>query len=83
MSNIVSIAKKNGKLIVYIDFRDLNSKTPIDMYVMLIVDMLVTPTANNELLFLDFFFGYNQIQFVVEHISKTALRCPGSIGTFE
>ena len=28
--------KKNGKLRVYVDFRDLNATTPKDMYVMAI-----------------------------------------------
>ena len=53
--------KKNGKLRVCVDFRDLNVITHKDMYVMPIVDMLVDSTANNELLsFMDGFFGYNQ-----------------------
>ena len=42
--------KKNGKLRVCVDFRDLNAVTPKDMYVMPIADMLVDSTANNELL---------------------------------
>ena len=48
--------KKNEKLRVSIDFRDLNVVTPKDMYVIPIVDMLVDYTANNELLsFIDGF----------------------------
>ena len=42
--------KKNGKLRVCVDFRDLDAATPKDMYVMPIADMLVDSTANNELL---------------------------------
>ena len=54
------------------------------MYVMAIVDMLVDSTANNELLsFMDSFSRYNQILTVVDDISKTTFRCPGSLGTFE
>ena len=76
--------KKNGKLRVRIDFRDLNAATPKDMYVMPIDDMLVDSTANNELLsFIDSFFGYNQILIVVDDKSKTAFKCLGSLGTFE
>ena len=64
-------------------FKDLNVATPKDMYMMPIADMLVDSTANNELLsFMDGFFSYNQILIAVEDISKTAFRCPGSIGTF-
>ena len=39
--NIVPLMKKNGKLRVCVNFRDLNVATPKDMYVMPIVDMLV------------------------------------------
>ena len=42
--------KKNGKLRVCVDFRDLNAFTPKDMYVMPIVYMLVDSITNNELL---------------------------------
>ena len=49
-----------------------------------IVDMLVDSIANNELLsFMDGFSFYNHILIAVEDISKTAFRCPDSIGTFE
>ena len=66
------------------DFRDLNVATPKDMYVMPIVNMLVDSTTNNELLsFMDGFSGYNQIQIVIEDISKTTFRCLSSIRTFE
>ena len=76
--------KKNGKLRVCVDFMDLNVVTPNDMYVMPIADMLVDSIANNELLsFMDGFFGYNKILIVVNYISKTIFRCPGSLGTLE
>ena len=76
--------KKNGKLRVCVDFRDLNDATPINMYLIPIADMLVDSTANNELLsFMDNFSGYNQILTFFDDISKTAFRCPGSSGTFE
>ena len=76
--------KKNWKLRVCVAFRDLNVVTPKDMCVMLIADMLVDSTINNELLsFMDGFSRYNQILIAVDDISKTAFRCPGSLGTFE
>ena len=54
------------------------------MYVMPIIDMLVDFTANNELLsFMDGFTRYNQILLVIDDISKTTFRCPGSLGLFE
>ena len=80
LANIVHVMKKNGKLWVCVDFRDLNVATPKDMYVMHIADMLVDSTANNALLsFMDGFSGYSQILIAVEDITKTAFRCPDSI----
>ena len=40
ISNVVPVYKKNGKLRVCIDFRDLNKATPMDGYPMSIDDML-------------------------------------------
>ena len=52
--------KKNRKVRVCVDFRDLKVVTPKDMYVMPIADMLVDSISNNELLsFMDGFSRYN------------------------
>ena len=84
LANIVPMMKKNGKLRVCVDFRDLNAATHKDVYVMPIADMLVDSTANNELLFfMDGFSRYNQILISIDNISKISFRCPGSLGTFE
>ena len=84
LPNIVLMMKKNGKLQVCVDFKDLNAATPKDMYVMPITDMLVDSTTNNEFLsFMDGFSGYNNILITVEDIHKNIFRCPGSIDTFE
>ena len=49
-----------------------------------IADMLVDSTANNELLsFMNDFIGYNKNLIVGDDVSKTAFRCPSSLGTFE
>ena len=80
LANIVHVMKKNEKLRVCVDFRDLNVVTPKDVYVMPIAAILVDSTL---LSFIDGFSGYNQILIVVDDISKTAFRCPGSLETFE
>ncbi|XP_024190383.1 uncharacterized protein LOC112194368 [Rosa chinensis] len=41
LSNIVSVRKKNGKMRVCVEYRDLNLATPKDVYPMLVADMLV------------------------------------------
>ena len=84
ISNVVPVVKKNGKLRVCIDFRDLNSATPKDEYPMPIADMLIDSAACNEMLsLLDGYSGYNQIFIADEDVSKTAFRCPGALGTYE
>ena len=84
ISNIVPVMKKNGKLRVCVDFRDLNLATPKDVYIITVADILIDAATRNELLsFMDSFLGYNQIFIAKEDISKTAFRCPGAIGTFE
>jgi hypothetical protein len=49
ISNIVSVYKKNGKMRVCIDFRDLNRATPMDGYPMPIADLLVDAVAGTKL----------------------------------
>ena len=47
ISNVDPVYKKNGKLRVCIDFRDLNKATPMDDYSMSIADMLVDAAAGH------------------------------------
>jgi hypothetical protein len=62
ISNIVPIYKKNGKMRVCIDFRDLNRATPMDGYLVPIVDLLVDAAAGHKVIsFMDGNAGYNQI----------------------
>ena len=48
ISNVVPVYKKNGKLRVCIDFRDLNRATPMDGYPMPIANMLVDAAAGHK-----------------------------------
>ena len=60
ISNVVPMYKKNGKLRVCIDFRDLNKPTPMDGYPMSIADMLVDAAARHKVIsFMDGNAGYN------------------------
>jgi hypothetical protein len=84
ISNIVPVYKKNGKMRVCIDFRDLNRATPMDGYPMPVADLLVDVAAGHKVIsFVDGNAGYNQIFMAIEDISKTTFRCPGHIGLFE
>ena len=60
ISNVVLMYKKNRKLRVYINFRDLNKATPIDSYPIPIADMLVDAVAGHKVIsFMDDNAGYN------------------------
>jgi prepilin-type processing-associated H-X9-DG protein len=76
--------KESGKLIVCIDFRNLNRATPKDEYPMPIADTLINnASGNRNISFLDGNVGYNQIFIAEEDASKTTFICPGFIGLFE
>jgi hypothetical protein len=82
--NIVPVYKKNGKMRVCIDFRDLNKATPMDGYLMLMADLLVDAAAGHKVIsFMDGNAGYNKIFMAAEDVAKTAFICPGAIGLFE
>ncbi|KAK4360353.1 hypothetical protein RND71_019305 [Anisodus tanguticus] len=84
LANVVPVKKKNGKVRVCIDYRNLNLATHKDEYIMLIADMLVdSAAANGVLTFMDGYSGYNQISVAEDDIHKTAFRCPGALGIYE
>ena len=84
ISNVVPVYKKNGKLRVCIDFRDLNKATHMYGYPMPIADMLVDAAAGHKVIsFMGGNAGYNQIFMAEEDIAKTTFRCPSAIGLFE
>ena len=84
ISNVVPVYKKNGKLRVCIDFRDLNKATPMDGYSMPIANILVDAAAGHKVIsFMDGNAGYNQIFMAEEDIAKMTFRCPGAISLFK
>jgi hypothetical protein len=82
LSNIVPVIKKNGKLRICVDYRNLNNATPKDEYPIPVADLLVDGVAQ-ILSMMDGHSGYNLIFIAEEDVHKTAFRCPGSIGTSE
>ena len=73
LANVVPVPKKDGKVKVCIDFRDLNKASPKDDFPFLHIDMLVnTMTGHLMLSFMDGFFGYNHILMAPKNIEKTS-----------
>ena len=80
LSNIVPVIKKNGKVKIYIDFRNLNLATPKDEHPMPVADLLVDGASGYKVLsFTDGHSGYNQIFIAENDMRKTAFRCPISL----
>ena len=62
VANIVSIPKKDGKVRMCVDYKDLNRASLKDNFFLSHIDTLVDNTAkNSRFLFMDGFSGYNQI----------------------
>uniref|UniRef100_A0A2N9GUU0 RNase H type-1 domain-containing protein n=1 Tax=Fagus sylvatica TaxID=28930 RepID=A0A2N9GUU0_FAGSY len=69
----VPVPKKDGKVRMCVDYRDLNRASPKDNFPLPHIDTLVDNTATNVVFsFMDGFSGYNQIKMAEEDKSKTA-----------
>ena len=60
LANVVPVLKKDGKMRMCVDFRDLNKASPKDDFPLPHIDILVGNTVGHALLsFMDGFLGYN------------------------
>ena len=67
VANIVPVPKKDGKVRMCMDYRDLNQASPKDNFPLPHIDVLVDNTTNFTLFsFMDEFSGYNQIRMALE-----------------
>ena len=81
LANIVPVPKKDGKVRMCVDYRDLNKASPKDDFPLPHIDMLVDSTAKFKVFsFMDGFSGYNQIKMAPEDMEKIAFITPW--GTF-
>ncbi|PKI58219.1 hypothetical protein CRG98_021390 [Punica granatum] len=71
VENIVPVEKKNGKVRVCIDYRDLNKASPKDNFPLPHIDLLVDNTARHtQFSFMNGFSGYNHIQVMPFGLKK-------------
>lgn len=81
VANIVPLSKKDGKVRMCMDYRDLNRANPKDDFPLPHIDVLVDNTAQFSIFsFMDGFSGYNQIKMDPEDREKTTFITPW--GTF-
>ncbi|RVW34783.1 Transposon Ty3-I Gag-Pol polyprotein [Vitis vinifera] len=72
LANVVPISKKDGKVRVCVDFRDLNKASTKDDFPLPHIDLLVDSTIGHSILsFMDEFSGYNQILMALKDMEKT------------
>ena len=72
VANIVPVPKKDGKVQMYVDYRDLNKASPKDNFPLPHIDTLVDNTTKHLLFsFMDGFSGYNQIRMTPKDMEKT------------
>ena len=71
LANVVPVPKKDSKVRVCVDFRDLNKASPKDDFPLPHIDMLVDSMADHSMLsFMDEFFGYSQALMAPKDMEK-------------
>ena len=77
LANVVPVLKKDGKVRMCVDFRDLNKVNLKDDFPLSHIDVLVDNAAGHALLsFMDGFSGYNQIKMAPKDMEKTSFITP-------
>ncbi|WRX11667.1 G-patch domain - like 1 [Theobroma cacao] len=72
VANIVPVPKKDGKVRMCVDYRDLNRAISKDNFPLPHIDTLVDNTAHHSMFsFMDGFSGYNQTKMAPEDREKT------------
>ncbi|RDY10065.1 hypothetical protein CR513_05470, partial [Mucuna pruriens] len=72
VANIVPILKKDGKVCICVDYRDLNIASVKDNFPLPHIDVLVDNTVRHQIFpFMDGFSRYNQIRMAPEDREKT------------
>ena len=77
VENIVPVPKKDGKVKIWVDYRDLNRASPKDDFPLPHIDILIDNTTYSKVFsFMDGFYGYNQIKMAPEDMEKTTFVTP-------
>jgi len=72
VANIMPVPKKDGKIQMCVDYRDLNRASPKDNFPLPHIDVFVDNIFNFALFsFVEGFSGYNQIKMASEDMEKT------------
>jgi len=77
VASIVLVPKKNEKIDICIDYRDLNAACPKDEFPLQITNVMIDNMGGFERMsFMDGFLGYNQIKINPEDEKHASFRMP-------
>ena len=77
LANIVPVPKKDDKIQIYVDYRDLNSASPKDNFLLPNIHILIDNYAKHEIKsFINCFVAYHQILMDGEDAKKRLLLRP-------
>ncbi|XP_019257666.1 PREDICTED: uncharacterized protein LOC109235872 [Nicotiana attenuata] len=80
LANIVPVPKKDGKIRICVDYRDLNKASPKDDFPLPNIHILIDNCAKHELQsFVDCFSGYHQILMNEDDAEKIAFITPWGV----
>ncbi|XP_069150857.1 uncharacterized protein [Solanum lycopersicum] len=84
LANVVPMPKKDGKVRVCVDYRDLNKASPKDNFPLPNIHILIDNCAKHETQsFVDCFAGYHQIEMHKDDSEKTAFITPWGIYNYK
>ena len=84
LANVVPVPKKDGKVRVCVDYRDLNKASPKDNFPLPNIHILIDNCAKHEThSFVDCFAGYHQIEMHKDDAEKTAFITPWGVYNFK
>ena len=80
LSNVVPVAKKDGKIRIYIDYRDLNKASPKDNFPLTNIHIVIDNCVKHQMQsFVDCYVGYHQILKDEEHVEKRSSSTPWGV----
>ena len=83
VANIVPVLKKNEKIRICVDYRDLNAAYPKDEFPLPITDVMIDNNCDFERIpFMDGFSRYNQIKMYPEDERHTSFRTPLGVSCY-
>ena len=72
VANVVPVPKKDGKVRICVDYKDLNRESPKDDFPLPHIDILVDNIAHHKVFYFMYGFScYNQIKRAPEEMEKT------------